>query len=230
MHLDFVILCLGRTGSTHLQSLLDSHPGIRCFGELFTPNAGSLDEVFASSEETDEVRYVERLTAELDDALVVGFKLPLNSLREHPRAADVVAGDELKFIRLSRGNLLALMTSRRLLAQTRVPQSTHGTYGEATVRFDPAQLMRAFERIELHEKQLDDLAGARPTYRLTYDELVTGIHDEPIQRFLGVEPVELQSWFDRVRSRSLSETIENWDEVSAALTGTRFERFLQDDL
>jgi len=229
MHLDFVILCLGRTGSTHLQSLLDSHPRIRCFGELFTPNDGSLDEVFATSPETDERRYVERLTADLEED-VVGFKLPLNSLRAHPGAREVVSGPDLKFIRLSRGNLLALMASRRLLAQTRVPQSTHGTYGEATVHFEPDRLMRAFAKIEEHERQLDELAGDRPTYRLTYDELVTGVHDEPLQRFLGVQPVELKSWFSRVRSRPLPETIENWDEVATALTGTRFERFLSDDL
>ena len=35
----FVILCQGHSGTTLLASLLDSHPAITCFDELFNDNS-----------------------------------------------------------------------------------------------------------------------------------------------------------------------------------------------
>ena len=52
----------------------------------------------------------------------------------------------------------------------------------------------------------------------------------PFLRKNQVDPVPLQSLFKRVRSRPLSETIENWSEISNALRGTPYEWFLEDDL
>jgi hypothetical protein len=227
--LTFVIVCLGRTGSTHLQFLLDSHPDIRCFGELFTGNAHTFDEVFLASSGQDPVAYVNGLTDGLEES-AIGFKLPLGSLRAHPEAARVLELEGLRFIRLQRRNRLALFVSRRMLAATRVPQSTHGTYGETTVKLEPQQCLNALAKIAEHDAYLDGLVAGRPTHRVDYEDLVGGLDLAPVQRFLGVEPAPLTSVFERVRKRPLAETIENWDEVSAALEGTPYESFLADDL
>lgn len=227
--LSFVILCLGRTGSTHLQFLLDSHSEIRCFGELFSPNSKSLDEVYATSGEPDPLAYVSGLAAECAEP-TVGFKLPMGSIRAHPESLGLIEDPALRFIRLRRANLLALLASRRLLATTRVPQSTHGSYGEATIRLEPEHCIKVFERIEEHDDYLDSLAGDRPTHHMVYEDLVAGRGIDEVQSFLGVEPEPLTSVFERVRKRTLAETIENWDELEAGLRGTRYEAFLADDL
>jgi sulfotransferase family protein len=225
----FVILCLGRTGSTHLVSLLDSHPRIRCFGELFTHHEGTLDEAYVTSSRSDPQDYVAHLTAPLTES-AVGFKLPLSSIRAHPNALDLLEPQGMRVVRLSRQNLLALFVSRRLLASTRVPQSTRGDYGDATVMLDPKQCLSVFRKTEEHERYLDEIAAGKPVFRITYEELVTGQQLAEIQRFLGVEPATLRSPFSRIRSRSLAETIENWPEVENALRGSPYERFLEDDL
>lgn len=227
--LTFVIACLGRTGSTHLVSLLDSHPDIRCFGELFTQHEGTLDEAFVTSPIDDPVEYVAQLTAPLHER-AVGFKLPLNSIRAHPEALRVVEDDGVRVVRLRRLNLLALLASRRLLATTRVPQSTHGDYGDATVVIDPQQALSVFKLTDEHERYLDGLADGKPVFQITYEDLAAGRSLDDLQSFLGVDPVPLRSMFKRVRSRSLAETIENWEEVEAALRGTPYARFLEDDL
>jgi len=227
--LTFAIVCLGRTGSTHLVSLLDSHPEIRCFGELFTHHEGTLDEAFVTSPIDDPVDYVAQLTAPLGER-AVGFKLPLNSIRAHPEALRVLEGDQMLIVRLRRLNLLALLASRRLLATTRVPQSTHGDYGDATVAIDPSQALAVFRLTDEHERYLDGLADGRPSFQITYEDLGAGQRLDAIQDFLDVDPVPLQSLFKRVRSRPLSETIENWSEISNALRGTPYEWFLEDDL
>lgn len=233
MRLDFVILCLGRTGSTHLQSLLDSHPDVRCYGELFTDvdlatgHGDSRAQTFIGSAHEDPRAYLAELTAGVD-AAAIGFKLPNNSLRAFPQAVSVLEDRGLKIVRISRRNLLALLVSRRMLATTGVPQSTHGSYGDARVRIEPQRCLAAFKHMEADERALDDLAGEHPVFHLTYEELVAGERIDDLQRFLGVEPHPLSSWFSRLRTRPLSETIENWDELTGALRGTRFEPFLAD--
>jgi hypothetical protein len=227
--LTFVIACLGRTGSTHLVSLLNSHPDIRCFGELFTHHEGTLDEAFVTSPIDDPVEYVAQLTAPLTER-AIGFKLPLNSIRAHPEALRVLEGDRMRIVRLRRLNLLALLASRRLLASTKVPQSTHGDYGDTTVVIEPKQALAVFRLTDEHEQYLDGLADGSAVFQITYEDLSAGRGLDELQSFLGVDPVPLESVFKRVRSRPLAETIENWDEVEAALRGTPYERFLEDDL
>ncbi len=168
-----MILCLGRTGSTHLVSLLDSHPQIRCFGELFTYQEGTLDEAYITSSRSDPEDYLAHLTAPLTES-AVGFKLPLSSLRAHPDVLELLQPKDLRMVRLRRLNLLALLVSRRLLASTRVPQSTRGDYGDATVVLDPKQCLAVLKRIEEHESYLDEIAAGKPVFRITYEELVTG--------------------------------------------------------
>jgi hypothetical protein len=225
----FAIVCLGRTGSTHLVSLLNSHPEVRCFGEIFTHHESTLDEAFVNSPLDDPVEYVAQLTAPLSEQ-AVGFKLPLNSIRAHPGSLRVLDRDGMRIVRLRRLNLLALLASRRLLASTRVPQSTHGDYGDATVVLDPKQSLAVFRRMDEHERYLDGLANGKPVFQIAYEDLAAGRQLEEIQSFLGVEPVALRSDFKRVRSRPLSETIENWSEIESALRGTPYERYLEDDL
>src|SRR2546430_8449745 len=103
----FVILCLGRSGSSHLQSLLDSHSSIRCFGELFNDAAPSHSPGFVNSPGEDAAVYLEGIFGACE-VPVVGFKLPMNSIKAHPESARLVAGDPaMRVIRLSRANLLA---------------------------------------------------------------------------------------------------------------------------
>jgi hypothetical protein len=225
--LTFVILCLGRTGSTHLVALLDSHPEVRCFGELFPHERGTLDEEYAPYWQSDPLEYVAALAAPVTEP-AVGFKLPLGSIQANPNALRLVEPEDLRVIRLSRMNLLALFASRRLLATTKGSESG-GDYGGATVTLDPKQCLAMFRRTEEHERYLDELAAGKPTVRITYEELAVGERLADVQRFLEVEPVQLKSGHTRSRKRALSETIENWPEVEGALRGSPYERFLQDD-
>lgn len=221
--LRFVILCLGRTGSTHLSSMLDHHSQARCYGEVFGEGKPP---TFASAGTDDPATFVDGLLAGGPER-AAGFKLPINSIDLEPRAADVVRGEKsMSVIRLSRRNGLAQIVSRQLLATTGVSQSIFGSYGEATVTIDPAGCLRALERIAEQEAELDAIAAGHPTFRIAYEELGDLPRLEELQRFLGLEPEPLRSWFERLRTRPLAETVDNWDELETALRGTPYERFL----
>jgi hypothetical protein len=221
----FVILCLGRSGSSHLQSMLDSHQSIRCFGEIFSDRAPARSPGFINSSHRDPAAYLEDLFRE-PELPVVGFKLPINSIRAYPRSAELVAADqEMRVIRLSRANLLAQLVSRRLQRSTRVSHSLEGRYGGASVRIDPDSAVRALELMEDHERDLDALAEGHPCHRILYEELGDESRLEDVQRFLDVRPAPLSSWFQKLRTQSLAETVDNWDELVEKLRGTRFAHF-----
>jgi hypothetical protein len=223
----FVVLCLGRTGSTHLQSMLDFHSQARCHAEIF---GDGKPPTFATSGEGDPRAFLDRMLAGNGGERAVGFKLPINSIRLTPEAARLVRDDPtIATIRLSRRNRLAQLVSRQLLATTGISQSIFGSYGEATVRLEPRACVAALDRIEADETALDALCVDHPTFRIDYEELGEEQRLIELQRFLGLDPEPLRSWYERLRTRSLADTVSNWDEVAAALSGTSHERFLTED-
>ena len=223
MRLDFLILCLGRTGSTHLQALLDSHPRVRCLDELFSNSLYAAESHYAHAGEPSPRGYVARATAEVSEP-VVGFKLPLNSVKAFPESLELLHDAELKVIRLSRRNLLAQYVSQQLKGQTGVSHSVQGDYGEPRIRLKPAAALRHLQNAAFQERLLDELARHNPVFRLDYEQLVAQERLDELQGFLEVEPVELRSWFQKLRTRPLPEVVTNWDEVAEALRGTAYER------
>jgi len=223
----FAILCLGLVGSELLVSLLDSHPDVCCYGELFAPRYEAPEEGFAHSEQDDPRLYVSELASGCD-AVAIGFKLPLSSIQAHPSAVTLLDDAALRVIRLTRENLLAQHVSGILAFKTGVWKQRTGEegYGGMTHRVNPARCAQALAKLEAREQEMDRLAEGHPTMRLTYEELVAGSRIDEAQRFCGVKPQSLSSYHRKLRTRSLRETIENWGELSAELRGTRFERFL----
>jgi hypothetical protein len=212
--LRFVILCLGRTGSTHLQSMLDFHSQAHCLGEIF---GDGKPPTFAGSGESDPAGYLDSMLGGGEER-ASGFKLPMQSIRLTPAAAYLVAGDpEMAVIRLSRRDRLAQIVSRRLMAETGVSQSIFGSYGDATVRIDPGECLVALRGIEADEAELDALCAGNRVFRIAYEELGDDQRLVELQRFLGLEPEPLRSWFEKLRTRPLAETVSNWNELKDAL-------------
>jgi LPS sulfotransferase NodH len=224
----FAILCVGRVGSEHLVSLLDSHPAITCFSELFAPawsiewQQGTLAvRHFAMTDHDLPVTYWEELVAELDTP-VAGLKLPWTSIQAHPKTLELIDDPDVDIIRLTRRDRVAQYVSAWLALESGVWHSTQGAYRTQTIKVDPAKCLEAVNQISRDEDRLDELARDHRVFRLTYEELVGDQRLAEIQSFLGVEPRELTSRYERLRERPLDEVIENFDELAAALAETPF--------
>jgi hypothetical protein len=232
----FVILCLARTGSSHLVDLLDSHPDVRCYGEVLNAtHRGAAGEGWIG-EARDGIAagaHVDALLVGTDGVSAAGFKLPSNSLADRPEIREWLdAAPDVAVIRLRRANSLALLVSRRLLGATLVSQSIYGSYGDAAIEIAPTAAVRALERIEAEDAELDEIAAGHPTVGLDYERL--GAEDEPARAFelLGVAPPSpgsLSSRYERLRTRPFSDVISNWTELRAALAETRFAPMLVED-
>jgi LPS sulfotransferase NodH len=224
----FVILCVGRVGSEHLVSLLDSHPDITCFSELFAPawaveyQGGTLSVPhFAETAHEHPLGYWQELTKGLATP-VNGLKLPGSSIDAHPDAAELIANPEVRIIRLTRRNRLAQYVSVYLALDSGVWHSTQGGYGKDKIRVNVRDCLAGLDQIAQQEAALDELARGRNVFELAYEELVRGQRMDELQAFLGVRPRKLASRYERLRARPISEVIENLDELTAALAGTPY--------
>jgi len=224
----FAILCVGRVGSEHLVSLLDSHPDITCFSELFAPawgvewQKGTLSVPhFATTPHERPASYWEELAAELDTP-VAGFKLPWSSIEAHPGTLELIADPAVAIVRLTRRDRVAQYVSAWLAMESGVWHSTQGEYPEKRIKVDPAKCLEVLDRISEEEKRLDELAQGHRVLRMAYEELVAGCRTAELQEFLGVQPRELTSRYERMRERPLSDVVENFDELAAALSGTPY--------
>lgn len=50
-----------------------------------------------------------------------------------------------------------------------------------------------------------------------------------VQEFIGVPKMRLESHQVKIHKGSLANHITNWDDVNAALNGTKYHRFLNSD-
>jgi hypothetical protein len=83
----------------------------------------------------------------------------------------------------------------------------------------------ALRGIEADEAQLDALCTEHRVFRIAYEELGDDQRLVELQRFLGLEPEPLRSWFEKLRVRSLPETVSNWEELKNALNEVGYGRF-----
>lgn len=224
----FAILCVGRVGSQHLVSLLDSHPDVTCFSEPFAPawgidwQRGTLSVPhFATTDHESPMAYWEDVTAKLETPLA-GLKLPWSSIEAHPKSLELIEDPAVAIIRLTRTDRVAQYVSAWLALDSGVWHSTQGTYSTQTIKVDPAKCLEVLNQITEQEERLDELARGHRVFRLTYEELVGAERLGELQSFLGVEPRELASSYERLRERPLEEVIENFDELAAALAETPF--------
>ena len=245
----FVVLTFPRSGSTWLLNMLDSHPQIAAYDELFLGGEGvqpraedQLD--FASYLERvpqptrrfrvpHRIAYLRSVYRERPGIGAVGFKLVYGQVAANPGLLQYFAVRRVRAIHLVRANLLDAVISYEVARETGVFHRRRGEITPVgTVRLDADAIRErlgymewavARGRIWLERFRL-------PRVEVAYEELV-GRRDETLGtllRFLDVDARldSLDSEFERVRGGTTLDLVENADEVRASLSGTRFEWML----
>lgn len=249
----FVVYTSPRTGSAWLISLLDSHPQVVAYPELFLAGASGPLPYAASdmpyfSEFLQQrpaplwplrplhlALYLARLYRPRPGVSAVGFKLMYRQAAANPGLVPLLALRRVRVLHLTRANLLAALVSYRV---ARSRQAFHPRLGEVLpplkVRLDPHQLVA-----ELASREAAVEAARRRLRRLRLRYLEVGyerLSEQPrlqlarILSFLGADPAQaehLRSPFLRIHSGSPAELIENVAEVRRALAATRFAWMLE---
>lgn len=197
----FVLLASERTGSNMLVTALDSHPDMRCFGELLRRNATAakgalrilpsidpvfMDEAYRRSHVDD---YLDAVFALAAGAERVGFKL---MLQQHVRLRNALIADPaVAKVLLYRENGLAAYSSDRIARVT--GQGTvglKGTIKTARVPFKPAQF-EAFQaqRAQQYAVTRKRLAASGQDWlEVEYLEIARPEGIARVVAFLGADP------------------------------------------
>ncbi len=247
-YVQFVLLGWYRTGSNYLRTLLDSHPEVVAYSELFSPHRvfwGTARARPLHAERVAALRDADPLGFLSDGPFreqppgirAVGFKLfyPQVLLKPVPGLAERLAADGVRVVHLVRENLLRLRVSALVAQRTGAMSSTDVGEAESAlvatgpIVVDPQDLLAFFAQYGRRAAAAAALFAPERIHRIVYEELSA----EPdrvvaeVQQFLGVTPRPAGSPLVKQARRPLKEVVLNWVDVEHALGGTEWARFLQ---
>jgi LPS sulfotransferase NodH len=241
---NFIVLSTQRSGSTWVVDMLDSHPRVLAYSELFmhggegTPKWGQEQDLpYWQSYARGKRRlakpywlwkYLGQAYRERPGIDAVGFKLMYSQLTRISRPLmPALWLKRVRIVHLIRRNALDVVLSREAGAARE--GKLHARDGEdveaVRLNLDTDTLLR---RMTLHERAI---AGARVRFKrvgLPYTEVVYEdlAADErgfaQLFEFLGVEPAPVSSSLQKLNPTSHEDLIENYREVRDALEGTEF--------
>jgi LPS sulfotransferase NodH len=243
----FVILTTQRSGSGWLVDLLNDHPDVVTYGEVFRVTDTSVAEYGATAVPNFEVMvpagtfstsvslvwqrfdYVRGLARAHPGARAVGFKLMYDQTRDHPglMSALVLAG--ARFVHLvRRDHLSALISFDIAFHRDRWHYYEGDEVPTARVHADPGELLRRLDERDSEITRFRRRVSRLPVrvHELAYEDLRERRDDvlREVVHFLGAPsvPRPLRSPLVPTSSVSGLDALENRDDVVAALAGTRF--------
>ena len=242
----FVILGTGRTGSTFLQSLLNSHSQIVAFGEIFQSydairwDYGSYRKDAPrrqlSACQDDPVRFLEtHVFAKFPRGIsAVGFRL-FYTHAQHPRQTGLWSYlskcVDLKIIHLKRRNVLRAYLSHMTASVSGRWKELSGKSGDdsISVHMDLDACLQKFIETRTQEKKHDSLFANHQKIELFYEELSRDYTTEMqrLQQFLGVEYEQVVPATHKQARLPLSLAISNYNELKQGFKGTPWEEFFE---
>lgn len=247
----FIVFTSPRSGSSWLLDLLDSHPQIAAYAELFlpgdrtAPNYGSRDVQRFETKLAPgrpsggwrlvprRLAYLRRLFAVRPGVGAIGFKLMYEHPPAHPGVLPYLAVRRTRVVHLVRTNSLDQVVSWET-ATARGLFRVHA--GEdvppVRVRLDAATLATRLEKMaQATARARRTLDRYRlPALELTYEQL---LHDpkataDLVAQFLGIKADMWQpaSTLIPMNTAPRQDVIDNLGEVESALAGTQFSWML----
>jgi LPS sulfotransferase NodH len=247
----FVVLSTQRSGSTWVVDMLNSHPGVLTYSELFmhggegTPNWSAEQDIpywqtYARDRRGGRVarpywlwHYLGQAFEERPGVDAIGFKLMYSQLTRISRPLmPALWMKRVRIIHLIRRNALDVVLSKEAGAarQGRLHARDGEEVEQVRLNLETDTLLR---RMTLHERAI---AGARVRFKrvgLPYTEVVYEdlAADESLFaslfEFLGVEPAPVSSSLQKLNPTAHEELIENYGEVRDALADTEFASLLR---
>ena len=242
----FIIVTIGRTGSTRIRRLLDSHPDITCHGELLGEGLVNLArgdegllERLRREREADPGGFLARRGFAPDGtrapSRAVGLKVLCEQVFDrYPATLGRLRADrDLRVIHLVRRNGL-----RRFISQWTVGTGLlrHGySRGEAVPTFEPVRIpveavLADLGRVEAERARVEREFAGHPFLEIAYEDSLDerGPAFRDAQAFLGVPPATLACDLRKSLPEDPRATVANLDEIVAALRGTRFGALVAD--
>ncbi|NET44527.1 sulfotransferase [Okeania sp. SIO2B3] len=239
----FIVLTRARTGSNFLMSLLQSHPKIRAFEEVFTEQKRKIHWGYAKYPRSSKVLKIrEEQPRKFIDEVVfrkfppsvsaVGFKLfyyQAQSSELQKIWQYLKENKEIKIIHLKRDNLLKVCLSSHLAKITNqwILKDEKYRHNSAPVRLNYDDCLKLFEETKKWEEEYDSFFNEHQKIEVIYENLVQKTLQETkrIQQFLGVKLQRLYSLTLKQNKGTLPEIISNYYELKEKFEGSPWSKF-----
>jgi len=241
----FVLAGTQRAGTSLVNSTIDEHSRIRCYGEVFLYANGKGRNMPGSYRRFVDARgwagwvrhYLNRRASmrccldelyALDGFDAVGFKLMLSQAQRNPAIVDYLVDMDVKVVFLMRRNVLKTHLSR-VSARERGLYISKEKVKVAKIRVDTRHLLDHLRTIAGEQSLWRGIFRELHSIDVIYEDVV---RDKPaelarIEDFLGVGHEELKTPVVKINPDDMRDYVENFDEIVNCLRGTEFEGFLR---
>lgn len=227
----FIILTTPRSGSTWLGSLLDDHPEVDVYGELFLNHdvpekyqelRQNDPEKFFRFRETAGLKRPKVTTAYLDKVFdhsenTVGFKLMATPLIKHPEILLYCKHHNIHVIHLTRN------TQDRVIsyATAEMRDNFHNLNQQSDlpekITLEPKKVQKLYKRQKLLDTALKNIIKfiRCPKISIDYDDLYQNTDDTiaKIHEFLDLSPHKSASDLQKSATTPYAELIENYADI-----------------
>lgn len=207
MAANFVIVSMGRTGSTLLVGLATSHPEVECLGEIISPHGK-----FSAFAPMSRKEFLERHAYETAKP-IKGFKMPFDWAIKQAGVFEDLRQLGYRVIRLRRANLVAHLVSSKL-AGVNMDYASQGEYAKQAITVSPWEFVQFVGYVSVANKCLDEMVEGFDIFDVEYAQLLNPVIHKRIVAFLGAKPFELTVNTVRSRTKPLQEVITNYSELS----------------
>lgn len=227
----FILLTMPRSGSTWLGTLLDDHPDIAMYGELFLdhdvpekykelrrhdPEKFFLYRKKSSSRRPKVTRiYLDKVFS--GDKKTIGFKLMAYPLLRHPEIIFYCKKHDIRLVYLTR-NIRDRVISYAVAEQRdHFHKLSEQSDLKEKITLDQKRVMTLYKRQKALSNILDFIIKKLPVQvmHLDYDDLA-GHQDKimgDLYHYLGVSPHQPDSHIQKTLSRPYEDIITNFSEI-----------------
>ncbi len=219
----FAIVGNPRTGSSHLASLLDSHPDVACWDdEIFDVN-----EAYEKSGLKDPHDFLQQVVLAVN-ADAVGFKLLWDAMERLPNVWQFLRETNVKLVHTYRTNQLDSFISHRLATINHAFTCWYGDYKTTKFEADFAECLDWFKSCEDHDRMIERQAFEESVPRLAieYNQLCKG--QDTVLDFLGAAKLPLTSQLKKQRSGRQSEIVTNYELLKKKFENSPWIAYFED--
>ncbi len=242
----FIILGEARSGSNFLRGLLNSHPQVMVFGEIFRfyDNIGWEVPEYEAHQQTprlislmqrDPVAFLKTRVFHRFPASIaaVGFKLFYYHAQDSRRIIwnHLKERRDIHIIHLKRKNSLRTLLSRKKAHMTDKWTNLTGPEPDAlSIELSPAECLEQFVWTRAMWREYDDFFRDHPRMDLFYEDLMADHEREGrrVQEFLGVSLRRLRPNTYKQARLPLPEAIVNYAELKNHFKGTEWAVFFEE--
>lgn len=227
----FILLTTPRSGSTWLGSLLDDHPDITMYGELFLPHdvpakyqvlRQNDPQKFFRFRETSRLRRPKVTTAYLDHVFKeaeksVGFKLMAYPLLTHPEIIFYCKKHKIRLLHLTRNTQDRVLSYAIAELENNFHNLGQDIDKKNKITLSVKRVKKLYKKQTILSKALRLIINniSHLSLSIEYDELLQNKADtlQKIYDFLNVPAHTPNSHLQKNLTRPYPEIIENYDDI-----------------